>query len=118
MAVTEGEVISSCTLGPSSRLHLDVTPSSVVLAERDTYDMAAVRVRVLDENGNNAPYAQLPLRFTLDGPAELVGPEVVTAEGGMAGTYLRTVGQAGQARLTISCDQTESVTILFQVYKS
>ena len=46
-----------------------------------------------------------------------MGPEVVTAEGGMAGTYLRTVGTAGQAKLTISCDQTESVTILFQVHK-
>ena len=58
-----------------------------------------------------------PLRFTLEGAAELVGPEVVTAEGGMAGTYLRTVGTAGQAKLTISCDQTEPVTILFQVNK-
>ena len=42
---------------------------------------------------------------------------LVTAEGGMAGTYLRTVGTAGQAKLTISCDQTEPVTILFQVNK-
>ena len=117
MAVVEGEVVSSCTLSPSCRLHLDVTPSSVVLTDGDTYDMAAVRIRILDENGNNAPYAQLPLRFTLEGAAELVGPEVVTAEGGMAGTYLRTVGSAGQAKLTISCDQTEPVTILFQVNK-
>ena len=60
-------------------------------------------------------YAQLPVRFTLEGPARLVGPEVVTAEGGMTGTYVKTVGRAGEARLTIHTDQTEDVTLIFKV---
>ena len=117
MAVKDGEVAASCTLGPSARLHLEATPSSVRLTEGDTYDMAAVRIRILDENGNPAPYAQLPVHFRLTGDAQLVGHEVVTAEGGMTGAYLRTVGRAGQAKLTISTDQTEDVEILFQIHK-
>ena len=118
MAVKDGEVVASCTLGPSARLHLEVTPSSVRLTEGDTYDMASVRIRILDENGNPAPYAQLPVRLALEGDAKLVGPAVVTAEGGMTGTYLRTVGRAGQAKLTISTDQTDDVEILFQIHKN
>ena len=118
MAVKNGEVVAGCTISPGTRLHLEATPSHVALTEGDTYDMAAVRVRILDENGNPTPYAQAPVHFKLEGDARLVGPEVVTAEGGMTGTYLRTIGTAGHAKLTISTDQTESVTLLFQIHKS
>ena len=112
-AEKDGEVVKSVTCCPTSKLHLEVTPSHTLLHEGDTYDMAAVRIRILDEFGNVAPYAQLPVRFALEGEAQLVGPDVVTAEGGMTGTYIRTVGKAGQATLTISTAQTEPVTITF-----
>jgi beta-galactosidase len=49
--------------------------------------------------------------FTLEGAAELVGPNIVTAEGGMCGTYIRTVGEAGNIKLTVSTLQTDPVTI-------
>ena len=110
-----GQVVASRTFCPSSNLHLEVRSSHTELTEGDTYDMAALRVRILDEYGNLAPYAQIPVRFTLEGPAELVGPDVVTAEGGMTGTYLRTIGIPGEARLTVSADQTESVTFIFHI---
>ena len=66
-------VVKSVTLCPSHRLHLEVTPSATVLQEGDTYDMAGVRVRILDENGSPAIYAQLPLTFAVTGAAALVG---------------------------------------------
>ena len=80
-----------------------------------TYDMAAVRIRILDEHGNVAPYAQLPVQLTLEGDARLIGPRVVTAEGGMTGTYLKTLGRTGEARLTITTDQTEPVVLIFKI---
>ena len=110
-----GEVVLSRTLCPSAKLHLEVTSSHTELKEGDTYDMAAIRIRILDEFGNLAPYAQLPISLQLEGEAELAGPAVVTAEGGMCGTYLRTVGKSGTARLTISTSQTEAVTVEFQI---
>ena len=105
----------SVTLCPSAKLHLEVKVSRTTLREQDTYDMAAVRVRILDEYGSPAPYAQLPVTFRLEGAAELVGPEVTTAEGGMTGTYVRTTGQTGTAVLTVSTSQTEAVRIAFTV---
>ena len=103
------------TCGPGSRLHLEVSPSHTNLREGDTYDMASIRIRILDEHGNIAPYAQLPVQFTLEGDAELVGPNLVTAEGGMTGTYVKTTGKAGEARLTIHTDMTEDVTLIFKI---
>ncbi|MCR5611728.1 MAG: glycoside hydrolase family 2 protein [Clostridiales bacterium] len=114
-AKKDGNVVASVTKKPSRLLHLDVLPSSRELTEGDTYDMAAVRIRVLDENGAVAPYAQLPVKLTLEGEAELVGPSVVTAEGGMCGTYVRTVGKKGSARLTVSTDQTEPIIIDYTI---
>jgi len=114
-AEKDGQVVKSVTCCPSSKLHLEAVPSHTQLREGDTYDMAAVRIRILDEFGNVAPYAQLPVQFTLEGPAELVGPGVVTAEGGMTGTYIRTLGEAGEVKLTISTAQTESVELTFAV---
>ena len=115
IAVKNGEVVATYTCSPSARLHLEVMPSHTHLKEGATYDMAAVRVRIVDENGNVAPYAQLPVRFKLEGDAELVGPRVATAEGGMTGTYLKTIGKEGEARLTIHTEQTEDVTLIFKV---
>ena len=77
--------------------------------------MASVRIRILDEYGNVAPYAQVPVRFTLEGDAELVGPDVVTAEGGMTGTYLKTTGKTGTAKLTITTAQTDPITLEFTI---
>ena len=77
--------------------------------------MAAVRIRVLDDYGNIAPYAQLPVRLKLEGAAQIVGPDVVTAEGGMCGTFIRTVGESGTAKLTVSVDGLTPTTIEFTV---
>ena len=110
-----GKVVMNRTYGPGSKLRLEVTPSARDLREGDTYDMAAVRVRLLDEFGNPTPYAQLPVEFNLEGPAELVGPAVVTAEGGMCGTYIRTTGETGKAMLTVKTAQTDPVTVEFTV---
>ena len=54
-AVQDGNVVRSVTLCPSAKLHLEVKVSRTTLQEKDTYDMAAVRVHILDENGTPAP---------------------------------------------------------------
>ena len=122
-AVKDGEVVAAVTMAPSVKLHLEVRVSAKALPDgryelktRDTWDAAAIRVRVLDENGNIAPYAQLPVRFTLTGEAEMLGPETVTAEGGMCGTYVRTVpGKSGEAQLIVSAEGLAPVTVTFAV---
>ena len=113
----DGQTVVSQTRGPADRLQLEVKPSHTQLHEGDRYDMAALRIRVLDELGNQTPYAQLAVQFRTRGPIELVGPAAVTAEGGMCGAYVRTTGRAGKASLTITTGQTEPVTISFEVTK-
>ena len=77
--------------------------------------MAAVRMRLLDEWGNAASYAQLPVHFEVLGPLKLAGPAWATAEGGMTGCYVKTIGLAGDAELKISVPGLEPVILKFEV---
>ena len=113
--IKDGKTVASVTCRPSAKLHLEVKVSHTSLTEGASYDMAAIWVRILDGNGNPAPYAQLPVSFALSGNAELAGPATVTAEGGMCGAYVRTLGTTGTAVLTVHTEQTEDVTINFTI---
>jgi beta-galactosidase len=114
-AKKNGKVIASTVRCPGAALHLEITPSHTELHEVHGYDMAAVRIRILDEYGNIAPYAQLPVKLTVEGNAMLVGPDAVTAEGGMCGTYIRTTGKAGSAILTVSAPGLEEKKVVFTI---
>ena len=116
-ALKDGKTVASVTKSPGTKLHIEAKPSHTELSEGEVYDLAAVRIRLLDEYGNLAPYAQLPVTLTLSGNAELVGPSAVTLEGGSCGTYIRTTGDRGEAYLTISTPQTQPVSIKFNIKK-
>lgn len=116
-AVTDGVVQSSVTKAPSHQLHLDVRTSHTTLQEGGVYDMASIRVRLVDEFGNTAVYAPVPLRISADGPVEIVGPDVIALEGGMGGTYIRTLGQAGAASVILSAEGAAPVKVDFTVIK-
>ena len=107
----EGAVVSRLEKRPGSHLHLEARLSKVVLREGEGYDMAALRIQVQDEAGNVAPYAQLPIAISLEGPLALAGHSLITAEGGMTGTYVKTVGETGRGRVTLSSPDLEPVTL-------
>ena len=113
--IRDGRTVASCTRAPGKHLHIEARVSSTALTERASYDMAAVRIRLLDEYGNTASYAQLPVELETDGVIGIAGPHTVTAEGGMCGTYVRSLGRAGSGTLTLRVQGLESVKIEFTV---
>ncbi len=110
-----GRTVLSATRAPGRALRLDVRVSHTVLCERQSYDMAAVRVRILDEYGAVASYAQLPVSLCAEGGVALVGAETVTAEGGMCGAYVRSLGRAGRGALRLKAAGLDEVKIDFTV---
>lgn len=114
-AMVRGKCVKSIVRSPSTKLHLEVCASHPRLQIGDTYDMSAVRVRIVDEWGCVASYAQLPVSFVADGNVALLGPDAATAEGGMCGAYVRTTGRTGPGILVVSAPGLESVTVEFAV---
>ena len=59
-----------------------------------------VVLRVADEFGNIRPYANDPIAFKLDGPAELIGDNPFALIGGTGPVSVRAKEQAGTVSLT------------------
>ena len=118
-AVSGGEIVRSVTRCGSSKLHMEVRTSTDKLVNGETYDMAALRIRILDEYNNLCPYAQIPIRIDVTGDAELAGASIRTCEGGMTGFYIRSKKEIenGEAQVTISAEGLEPICIRFSVTK-
>ncbi len=97
---------------PDLRLLSSSTDLSLGLS---TYDMAAVRLQVV-KKGQQLPlsYANIAFAVSIDGPLALSSPDTDCTIGGSAVVYVRTVGKAGKATLTVHSnlgDTTLSFTV-------
>ena len=102
--IWNGKEGKSVTLAHSSKLHLDIIKDTSVLYEGNGYDETLVRIRVLDEFNNPAPYAQLPLSIETSGSIENAGYSLLTLEGGMGGVIIKTNGGIGKGVLSLSSE--------------
>ncbi len=114
-AIKDGKVVKTVIKQPMFKPSLEIKTSHTALAEKSSYDMAAIRIRAIDENGNVLPFYQEALTVKTEGPIELVGAPVITLKGGMGGFYVRTKGVAGMAKLSLSNPQLGDYTIDFTV---
>ena len=116
-ALVKGKPVKMVERRPVSQVKLDVTPSHTALVEGTTYDVAAIRIRALSQDGAVLPYYQEPLRLSVAGPIAIIGPDIITPRGGMCGTYVKTTGEEGDAALTIGRRGAEPQVIRFRVTK-
>jgi len=116
-ALVKGKPVKTVERRPVSQVKLDVTPSHTALVEGTTYDVAAIRIRALSQDGAVLPYYQEPLCLSVTGPIAIIGPDIITPRGGMCGTYVKTTGEEGDAALTIERRGAEPQVIRFRVTK-
>ena len=114
-AIVGGKIVKSITKAPMNKLSLDIKCSSNILCEKNSYDVSAVRIKAVDEYGNVLPFCSEPIKLTVEGPLELIGPDTVSLRGGMGGFYVKTTGKKGKATVTVSCSQTTAKSIKFEV---
>jgi beta-galactosidase len=92
-------------LGAGGEPRLQVTVDRPRLIEGETYDVACVRFKSVDAGGMGLPYDQGVVSMSVEGPIEIIGPSVVALQGGMGGTYIKTIrqeksnGTKGQLRI-------------------
>ena len=101
-AIKDGKVVKEKKITPVTKMGLEVECDRVVLKEIESYDVACVRIRAVDENRNLLYYYNEPVILKIEGNAELIGPTVVGLSGGCGGTYVKSIGKAGSARLTVT----------------
>src|SRR6185437_12709886 len=81
----------------------------------DGADTTRVVLRVTDEFGAVRTYADEPVEFTLEGPAELIGDNPFSLIGGTGAVWIRAKEQAGFVRLTAKHPRLGSKTVEFSL---
>ncbi|MCR4793507.1 MAG: glycoside hydrolase family 2 protein [Lachnospiraceae bacterium] len=114
-AIKDGEVVKSVVKESVREVRIVAESYTTELIEGKTYDVAAVRIRAEDQNGNLLPYFNEPVLLRTEGPVKLIGPSAISLKGGMGGTYLRTTGGEGEAMLQIVSVQGGEVRMPFDV---
>ena len=114
-AIKNGEVVKVVEKSPMKTPQLEVKVSHTTLKEENTYDMASVRIRALSEKGNLLDFANEPLSISASGPIEIVGPKLISLNGGMGGFYIKTKGEPGKASVIINSPGFETQTIELNV---
>ncbi len=114
-AIKDGSIVKEVTLAPMTRHSLYTKVDHTDLVEGDTYDVASVRITDKDENGNIMFFANDPVSLSTIGPIDIIGPSIISLQGGMGGTYVRTTGKKGDAKLVITPQHGNSTTINFNV---
>ena len=114
-AIKDGKVVKTVIKTTMDKPSMKAKVSSYVLKEKNSYDVAAVRIRAVDENENTLYYCNEPLELSVEGPIEIIGPKITSLRGGMGGTYVKTTGKSGKGILTVSNPQLGDVKIEFEV---
>ena len=110
-AIKDGKVVKTVTKGAMSSAHIEAKVSHTLLTEWHTYDVANVRIKIVDQNDNQLYFFNRPISFELEGPFEIIGPKAITPAGGAGGVYIKSIGEDGDGKLTILCEGLEEVQI-------
>lgn len=114
-AVRNGKVVKTVRKRPVNKPRLLIECSHTVLKEGATYDVAAIRLRAVSEEGSTLSYCNESLTLSVKGPLSIIGPSTIALQGGMGGTYVRTCGITGSAELTITGELLGEHTVEFQI---
>ena len=110
-AIKDGKVVKSITKAAMSQGGMKVNVYKTTLTEGVSYDVTALRISAIDEYGNTLYFSGEPISVNVDGPLEIIGPSIISLKGGMGGIYLKTVGKAGNATVTLTSESLGEVRI-------
>lgn len=114
-AIKDGKVVKSVTKEPVREIRLEAEADHTILTEQHSYDVALVRIRAVDDHGNVLPFYQEPVRLIAEGDISIIGPDTIALQGGMGGTYVKSLGRSGQGALLLQSRTAGEVRIPFQI---
>lgn len=114
-AIKDGKVIKSVTKEPVREIRLEAEADHTILTEQHSYDVALVWIRAVDDHGNVLPFYQEPVRLITEGDISIIGPDTIALQGGMGGTYVKSLGRSGQGALLLQSLTAGEVRIPFQI---
>ena len=100
---------------PMTKVIIHAEADHTDLVEKNSYDVALIRITARDEMGNVLSVYNDPITLSVSGQLELIGPSVISLNGGMGGTYVKTTGKAGEGNLHIRSIEGKEIEIEFDI---
>lgn len=97
----DGKLVKTVVKSAVTELHINASADSYTLKQGDTYDATRIELTALDQNGNRAPFADVPCKISVKGPAEIIGPKEFSLIGGDRAFWIKTTGEKGDITVTI-----------------
>lgn len=76
--------------------------------KEEPYDVTRIVLEAADQYGNSLDYMMDTIAFTVEGPAELIGPKETVMQGGCIGAWIRTTGEAGVVKVQAKTSRLQS----------
>ena len=114
-AIKDGKVVKTIVKQPMTNKKLDVWVDHTNMQENNTYDVSAVRIKMVDEHDNLLNFYQGIVNLRVEGDLELIGPSAITLQGGMSGTYVKSTKTQGNGKLIIEAAGVPAQTIEFTI---
>ncbi len=114
-AYKDEKLVKTLTKEPILKFNLVADSDKTLLVEENSYDVASVRIKMCDQNGNVLEYYNEPVMLSIEGDAQIIGPKVISLKGGMGGTYIKTIKKSGKATLTVKTNYDQEATINFEI---
>ena len=98
-----GSKVSEKRFGLSDKYSYRIDTSADTLTNGDTYDVMRINVKLVDEYGTQAIYANRTIHIETQGPIALLSPAYTTLQGGSTAVYVRSLptSESTYARIII-----------------
>ncbi len=101
-------------VGPSKQFDLEISANKTILENKETYDVARIKIRYIDENGSLMQYANRVIEIKSEGPIKVLGDLHQALVGGQLSLYVLSENKPGKAKVTIKVDNI-SKEIFFEI---
>ena len=110
----DNKLVVTKKVGPSKAFELETSVTKNVFENKETYDVARIQLKYVDENGSLMQYANRVVEIESYGPIKVLGDKYQSLIGGQLSLYVLSQNKSGKAKVTIRIDKQEK-TIEFEV---
>ncbi len=114
-AYKDNKLVKTLTKEPIFTKEISLDADKTELIEENSYDVATVRIKMVDQNKNVLEYFNEPVVLEVTGDIKLIGPSIISLKGGMGGTYIKSDKKDGKGTLKVSTIYGEVACVEFVV---
>jgi beta-galactosidase len=100
----DDRLVKTVTKGATRKALLTAAVDDLVLESKDSYEDTRIVDRMVDEYGNDLPYATDVIKVETSPELAILGPSCLTLVGGSVGIYVRTTDKKGPGQVRIACE--------------